>query len=143
MKNILVDAGPFIALFDQDDKYHNSVIQFLKQFSGNLITTWPVITEVAHLLSFNVNVQIDFLEWLKREAVTLVNLENEHLDRIIQLSRKYSDVPMDLADSSLIVIAELTGIKDIISIDADYYIYRTKSKKALNNLLLDFIKAKQ
>jgi hypothetical protein len=140
VKNTLVDAGPLIALFDQDDKYHNSVIKFLKQFNGNLLTTWPVITEVAHLLSFNINVQIDFLEWLKREAVTIINLENEHLDRIIQLSKKYSDVPMDLADSSLIIIAESTGINDIISIDADYYIYKTKSKKYLNNLLLNFIK---
>lgn len=139
MKNILVDAGPLIALFDQDDKYHNVVIKFLKQFNGNLLTTWPVITEVSHLLSFNINVQIDFLEWLKREAVTIINLENEHLDRIIQLSKKYSDVPIDLADSSLIVIAELTGINDIVSIDSDYHIYRTKSKKALNNLLLNFI----
>lgn len=140
MKNILVDAGPLIALFDKDDKYHNSVIAFLKQFNGNLLTTWPVITEVTHLLSFNIDVQIDFLEWLKREAVTIINLENEHLDRIIQLSKKYSDVPMDLADSSLIVVAELTGIHDIISVDTDYYIYRTKSKKALNNLLPGFIK---
>lgn len=142
MKNIIVDAGPLIALFDKDDKYHTSVINFLKQFNGNLITTWPVITEVSHLLSFNVNVQIDFLEWLKREAVKIINLEFEHLDKIIQLSKKYSDVPMDLADSSLIVIAELTGINDIISIDNDYYVYRTKNKKAFNNLLLSYIKNK-
>lgn len=139
MKNILVDAGPLIALFDKDDKYHNSVIKFLKQFNGQLITTWPVITEVTHLLSFNVNVQIDFLEWLKREAVTIINLENIHLERIIQLSKKYSDVPMDLADSSLIVIAELINITDIITIDSDYYIYKTKNKKSLNNILLPFL----
>ena len=140
MKNIIVDAGPLIALFDKDDKYHNSVIKFLKTFDGQLITSWPVITEVTHLLSFNVNVQIDFLEWLKREAVTIVNLENIHLERIIQLSKKYSDVPMDLADSSLIVIAELTNITDIITIDSDYYIYKTKNKKSLNNILLPFLK---
>ena len=140
MKNIIVDAGPLIALFDKDDKYHNSVIKFLKTFDGQLITSWPVITEVTHLLSFNVNVQIDFLEWLKREAVAIVNLENIHLERIIQLSKKYSDVPMDLADSSLIVIAELTNITDIITIDSDYYIYKTKNKKSLNNILLPFLK---
>lgn len=140
MKNIIVDAGPLIALFDKDDKYHNSVIKFLKTFDGQLITSWPVITEVTHLLSFNVNVQIDFLEWLKREAVAIINLENIHLERIIQLSKKYSDVPMDLADSSLIVIAELTNITDIITIDSDYYIYRTKNKKSLNNILLPFLK---
>lgn len=138
MKNTLVDAGPLIALFDKNDKYHNSVINFLKKFDGQLITSWPVITEVTHLLSFNVNVQIDFLEWLKREAIKIINLENIHLERIIQLSKKYSDVPMDLADSSLIVIAELTNITDIITIDSDYYIYKTKNKKSLNNLLLPF-----
>ena len=140
MKNIIVDAGPLIALFDKDDKYHNSVIKFLKTFDGQLITSWPAFTEVTHLLSFNVNVQIDFLEWLKREAVTIVNLENIHLERIIQLSKKYSDVPMDLADSSLIVIAELTNITEIITIDSDYYIYKTKNKKSLNNILLPFLK---
>ncbi len=140
MKNIIVDAGPLIALFDKDDKYHNSVIKFLKTFDGQFITSWPAITEVTHLLSFNVNVQIDFLEWLKRKAVTIVNLENIHLERIIQLSKKYSDVPMDLADSSLIVIAELTNITEIITIDSDYYIYKTKNKKSLNNILLPFLK---
>jgi len=140
VKNIIVDAGPLIALFDKDDKYHNSVIKFLKTFDGQLITSWPAITEVTHLLSFNVNVQIDFLEWLKRKAVTIVNLENIHLERIIQLSKKYSDVPMDLADSSLIVIAELTNITEIITIDSDYYIYKTKNKKLLNNILLPFLK---
>ena len=140
MKNIIVDAGPLIALFDKDDKYHNSVIKFLKTFDGQLITSWPAITEVTHLLSFNVNVQIDFLEWLKREAVAIINLENIHLERIIQLSKKYSDVPMDLADSSLIVIAELTNITEIITIDSDYYIYKTKNKKSLNNILLPFLK---
>ena len=47
---------------------------------------------------------------------------------------------MDLADSSLIVIAELTNITDIITIDSDYYIYKTKNKKSLNNILLPFLK---
>lgn len=139
MKNILIDAGPLIALFDKDDKYHNIIIKFLKQFNGNLLTSWPVITETAHMLDFNINVQIDFLEWLKREAVRIINIEKDHLDRIIQLSKKYSNMPMDLADSSLIVIAEFTGVYDILSIDSDYYVYRTKSKKALNNVLSNFI----
>ncbi|MFA5518807.1 MAG: hypothetical protein WDA74_06065 [Spirochaetota bacterium] len=72
---------------------------------------------MTHLLSFNVNVQIDFSEWLKRKAIKIINLESIHLERITQLSKKYSDVPMDLANSSLIVIAELTNITDIITIE--------------------------
>jgi len=139
MKSTLVDAGPLIALFDKDDKFHAPVVNFLKEYKGRLLTTWPVITEASHLLSFNVKVQINFLEWIKREAISIVNIESEHLDRIIELSKKYSDVPMDLADSTLIVISELTNIRDIITIDSDYYIYLTKSKKSLNNLLLPYM----
>jgi len=142
VKSILVDAGPLIALFDRDDKYHEAVMDFLRKYNGRLVTTWPVITEVTHLLSFNVHVQINFLEWLRRDAVEIINIEHQHIDRIIQLSEKYADIPMDLADASLIVIAELTGINDIISIDNDYFIYRTKSKKALKNLLLPYIRDK-
>ncbi len=57
MQSTLVDAGPFIALFDKDDKFHDIVKTYLKNYSGNLITTWPVITETAHMLSFNIHVQ--------------------------------------------------------------------------------------
>lgn len=55
MKSIIVDAGPLISLFDKDDKYHLPVLNYFKNFTGRLITTWPVITEVTHLLSFNIN----------------------------------------------------------------------------------------
>jgi hypothetical protein len=140
MKNILVDAGPLIALFDKDDRYHSITLKFLKDFHGNLITTWPVITEVMYMLNFSINAQTDFLEWIRMDAVSIYPLEKQHLQRIIELSQKYSDIPMDLADCSLIVIAELTGIYDILSIDSDYNIYRTKSKRQLNNLLKPYMK---
>jgi uncharacterized protein len=134
VKNTLIDAGPLIALFDKSDKYHPYIKSFLKDYKGILITTWPVITDTMYMINFNVNVQIDFLEWIKRGAIQIINLENNHIERLIELSQKYSDVPMDLADSSLIVISELKGINDIITIDSDYNIYKTKSRKNLNNI---------
>jgi predicted nucleic acid-binding protein len=143
MKSTLIDAGPLIALFNRDDRYHEAVLSFLKKFKGHLITTWPVITETTHMLSFNINVQIDFLEWLRRGAVAILNLNLEHLERIIQVSKKYSNVPMDLADSSLLITAEVLNIKNIITIDSDYYIYRLKNKKALSNLLEGYIQRKK
>ena len=135
MQKTLIDAGPIIALFDRDDKYHEPVKAFLADFNQPLISTWPVITEVTHMLDFNVKVQIDFLEWISREAIQLIHLETNHILRLIELTRKYSDVPMDLADGSLIVVSELTGIKNILTIDSDYYVYRTKKKQYLTNLL--------
>ena len=49
-------------------------------------------------------------------------------------------LPMDLADSSLVAVAELYNIKEVAAIDSDYIIYRTKNKKSLKNIFLPFIK---
>ena len=42
---------------------------------------------------------------------------------------------MDLADATLIILAERLGISEIISIDSDYYIYRTMKKDIVTNIL--------
>ncbi len=139
MQNSLIDAGPIIALFDKDDKYHKNVLNFIKNYKGKLFTSWPVITEVSHFLNFNVNVQIDFYKWIQKNAVQIINISNENIQRIIDLTKKYSDLPMDLADGSLILISEILSLKNIITIDSEYYVYRTHDKKMLNNLLEKYL----
>ena len=134
MQNILIDAGPIIALFNKNDKYHEKIKDFLKNYQGKLTSTWPVVTEVSHMLDFNFQTQIDFLTWIKLGGVTIEEIEKDDLIRIIELSKKYSDVPMDLADASLIVLSEKMKIKEIITIDSDYYIYRTINKEMLENV---------
>ena len=142
MRKTLIDAGPMIALFDKSDRYHKHVMKFLKDFDGELVTTWPVVTEVSHMLDFNIKVQIDFLKWLDIGAVNIYQTLQSDIKRIIVLSEKYIDVPMDLADSSLIVASEKLGIKDILTIDSDYDIYRTIKKEPLNNLLTKYLSQK-
>jgi len=134
MKNTLIDAGPLIALFNKSDKYHEKIKEFIKNYTGLLTTSWPVITEVCHMLDFNINAQIDFLKWIKLGGLKVEDIETEEIDKIIKLSEKYSDIPMDLADATLIVISERLGIKEIITIDSDYYIYRTTEKEMLINI---------
>ena len=139
MLSTLIDAGPLIALFDKDDKFHAIVKTFLQKYAGQLVTTWPVITETMHMLDFNVHVQIDFLKWLYREAIHIIHLEHEHVGRLIELAEKYSDLPMDVADGSLLVVAELLGIQEIITIDSDFYVYRTQDRRSLTNVLASYL----
>ncbi|MFA7069812.1 MAG: hypothetical protein WC144_03115, partial [Sulfurimonas sp.] len=101
MQKVLVDSGPLIALFDKSDRYHLKVLEFLKSFKGSLITSWAVITEVSHMLDFNLKVQIDFLRWCSIGGVEIYNISQDELAQIITMMEKYSDIPMDLADSSL------------------------------------------
>ncbi len=135
MQKTIIDSGPLIALFDKNDKYHQVVVDFFRDFQGEFITTWAVITEVTHILDFNLKVQIDFLKWVELGALTLYNIEQCELQEIIKMMSKYTNVPMDLADSSLMYIAQKEKITDIVSIDSDFDIYRTIKKQTLCNLL--------
>lgn len=134
MENILIDAGPLIALFNRRDKYHAQSVAFLQSFKGKLFTTWPVITEACHMLDFSVRAQLSLLEWIRRGGLSLVDLEESHLYRLIELCDRYDDVPMDLADASLMVAAENKSITKIASIDTDFYIYRDIRNQYLSNV---------
>ncbi|HHD82466.1 MAG TPA: PIN domain-containing protein [Campylobacterales bacterium] len=131
----LIDSGPLIALFDRGDKYHHEVLTFFKAYKGEFITTWAVVTEVTHMLDFNLNVQLDFLKWLELGAIKIYEINQSDLSEIIPMMSKYTNVPMDLADSTLMFVAHKEHIKDIVSIDSDFDIYRTLKQGFLNNLL--------
>lgn len=121
MRNvILVDAGPLIALFDRDDNYHQKMVDFIKDKGLKFVTTTAVITEVSHMLDFDLRAQLAFFEWVMREGVILHPIEQDDMVRIVELTQKYSDRPMDFADATLVVAAEKRGIRQILSIDSDF-----------------------
>ena len=135
MQKTIIDSGPLIALFDRSDKYHLNVVEFLKSYKGKLITSWAVITEVSHMLDFNLNVQIDFLKWCEVGGIEVYNISQDEISNSRVMMEKYIDIPMDLADGTLMYIANKLKIKNIVSIDSDFDIYRTLKKQSLNNLL--------
>jgi hypothetical protein len=63
-------------------------------------------------------------------------VDYQDITRIISVSEKYADIPMDLADAALIAAAEKLNISDIVTIDSDYYVYRTIRKKMLYNIFI-------
>ena len=87
------------------------------------------------MLDFSIERQLAFLSWINRGGLTILELAPDALQRIIDLTAKYRDRPMDLADASLVVLALQTGVKNIISLDSDFHIYRLPDKGALKNLL--------
>jgi uncharacterized protein len=133
-KSAVIDSGPLIALFDRDDAFHKRALNFIKEHDGKLYSTIAVVTEVSHLLSFSVAVQVDFLKWIARGALKLVDISEEDIDSICSLTQKYENVPMDFADASLVLIADKLNIGHVVSIDSDFYIYRTLSNGYLINI---------
>jgi len=135
MKKILIDSGPLIALFDASDKYHHEAVNFIKNNNLPLVTTLASITETLHLLDFNRNAQIDFLEWVYRGAVEINNIKKNDFKRLKELTEKYRDLPMDFADSCLVYLAEKLDLNTIATVDRDFTIYRIKGRRKFKIIL--------
>jgi len=86
------------------------------------------------MLDFDNRAQVGLLEWVYRGGLEVFEVDLSAVRRIIELTKKYNDVPMDLADATLVVAAEQLGVRDIISIDSDFYVYRTTDKEHINNI---------
>ncbi len=93
------------------------------------------MTEVSHLLDFNLQVQLDFLRWVERGGLEIYTLEHHHLESMIRMMDKYTDIPMDLADATLMYVAHREHLDIILSIDSEFDIYRTLKKGSLRNVL--------
>ncbi len=135
MKKTLVDSGPFIALFDRNDIYHTASVEFIKANRSKLVTTIASVTEALHLLDFNRDAQIDFLNWLNAGAVTIEPITADDLFRIKELIIKYSDLPMDFADACLVFLGDKLNIDSVATIDRDFDVYRLKGKKPFTTLI--------
>jgi len=44
---------------------------------------------------------------------------------------KYRDTPMDLADASLVAVAENRKLRSLFTFDSDFYVYRLRDGSAL------------
>ncbi len=136
---IIADTGFWLALADQKDTYHAAANQAFQTYREPLITTWPVMTETCHLLLVRKgnNAQLKFIHNYNQNLFTLFELEPQQGSKIEQLMQQYADLPMDLADASLVILAEHLGHGRIFSVDQrDFHTYRWKNTQPFQNLLL-------
>lgn len=136
---IIADTGFFFALGNRQDKFHQKAKQCLQRLEEPIITTYPVIIETSYLLAERCNrsIQFKFLEQFIQGRVNIFSLEIHHLEQCLGLMKQYADLPMDLADASLVVVAEELDEARILTTDQrDFSIYRFHTVKVFNNILL-------
>jgi predicted nucleic acid-binding protein len=135
MRSALLDTGVFVALLDRSERNHQRCVDLLSAFQGQLLTTEPVLTETIYLLGPSVRAQRTGIDFILKGGATLVPQSVASLTRASALMKKYSDIPMDLADATLVVLAEETSIREVLTLDIrGFSAYRTKERKAFNRL---------
>jgi len=131
-ERILVDTGPMVALFSEEDAYHEHCSDALTALSPPLVTCWPVVTEAAWLLRTRSD---DFNNLLKSFAgglFALLSLDAGDMPAIAALLRRYESCGLQLADAALAHLAERENIRTVFTLDRrDFAIIRLQRDRAL------------
>jgi uncharacterized protein len=134
LQNIVVDAGPLIALFRASDRHHAAAMSFLNRTeSSALVTNLLVVGKVAAILSANHRNLVTCLNWVL-ENIEIDSQAGLDLPRAIEIVEKYKDLPVDLADASLIALCERRGTHLVASLDSDFEVYRLPKNKKFENV---------
>jgi predicted nucleic acid-binding protein len=124
---ILLDTGPIVALFDPADGDHRRCADTLAQIEEPICTTVPVLTESFHLLTPGSIGSQRLMDFVTGHGLQVWFLDGNALVRAFELMIQYADHPMDLADASLVVLAESLRLRKVFTIDrADFTTYRIK-----------------
>ena len=116
---------------------HEAVATSLEKFSGQLVTTGAVVTEVMYFLSDLPDGPVSFAELLLASGARIAGLtQPADIVRAAELMSKYSDTPMDFADATLVLLAEELEVAEILTLDRrGFTTYRTRKGKGFRLVL--------
>ena len=128
---IIVDTGPLIALLDSDSNLHERTVKIWKAVGLPALTCEAVLTEATFLLQRD-QLQPDALyELLHCGALKIGIALSEHSQDIRALMKRYRNIPMSLADASLVRLSELNPRHRLFTFDSDFQIYRKHGNKVI------------
>lgn len=127
--NVLVDASFIVALINRRDSNHGWAATQASTFPRPWKTCEPALSEAFYILGAPGMPQLVAL--LERRAVICSFQVDENLNDVIQLLRKYADVPMSLADACLVRMTEVFSEPTLLTADTDFRIYRRHGRQAV------------
>jgi predicted nucleic acid-binding protein len=129
---ILTDAGPLIALIDRRDGHHTQCVAAAETLVGPMLSTWPAFTEAMYLFGAAAGWRGQDPLWrmIRNGQLVLAEPTATMLARIPSLMQQYQDLPMDLADASLVALAEEQRLDEVFSLDRDFRVYRLPDGRA-------------
>jgi len=97
-----------------------------------MITTWPVLTEAMYLLGDAGGWTAQRALWgmIERDGLLLAQLDASDLARARALMEKYRNAPMDVAEATLVAVAEARNLKRVFTLDSDFGVYRLRGREA-------------
>lgn len=129
---VIVDAGPLVALLNSRDTHHKWVVQQLGDIQPPMMTCEAVLAEATYLTRAVTGARAALIEMLGEGFLNIgMALADQH-SAILAMVRRYTDVPMSLADACLVRLAELYPQSVVLTLDSDFAIYRKNGRQVIH-----------
>lgn len=127
----ICDTGPLVAYLNRRDPYHGWSVALMKQVRPPLLTSEPVLTEVAYFLRED-GLPVDpVFELLARDVLRLAFDLSAHWPRVRTLLARYNR--MDLADASIVIMSEIHARSQVLTVDRrDFTVYRRHDRQVID-----------
>lgn len=116
---LIVDAGPLFAAFDTADPWHAECRDLLESHEGPLLVPSLALAEAAYMIGARIGAEAEVMLAADLADGNLFCEEVSAADweRIAELAARYHDMPLGMADASLIAAAERLGITEVATLD--------------------------
>jgi predicted nucleic acid-binding protein len=134
-QQVIVDTGPIVALLDRNDRHHRWAMAQFADVEPPLLTCEAVISEACFLLDQTKAGSAAVFEMLLRQAIALRFRLDEQLKEVHTLRAKYADVPMSVADASIVRMTEQNSRSAVLTLDGDFRLYRKNGRYVIPLIL--------
>jgi predicted nucleic acid-binding protein len=120
---LIIDAGPLYASAAAKDKNHAVCDELLAEAARPLVVPHLVVAEVAYLLAERLgpHAEIAFAQSIAGEELTVEPVLDSEWSRIAELMEQYADLPLGMADASLVALAERHDAREIATLDHRHF----------------------
>jgi predicted nucleic acid-binding protein len=130
-QQVIIDTGVLVAISNKNDHYHRWAIQQFADIQPPLLTCEAIISEACFLLRDYQQANL-LLQWLEKGVLLLPFCLQDEIQSLNELLKKYSDVPMSLADGCLVRLAENFPQSLILTLDSDFKVYRKNGNQLIS-----------
>ncbi len=136
---ILCDAGVLLCLVDRTQPQHKAYRSAIARLAPPLLTTWSCLTEAMYLALHRGGwtMQKQLGQLLLDKLLMVYEIQESDYSRLLALMEQYRDRPMDLADATLVLTAEKTRHRQILTLDSDFLFYRISDRDTFDVIQIE------
>jgi predicted nucleic acid-binding protein len=118
---VTLDSSALLAALDAGDRHHSSIVTAINAEHGALIVPVGIMSEVAYFVERDLGQRAlaGLMEDILSGAYSLDYLDSSW-PRVLELIRRYEDLPLGLADAAVIECAERHG-RRVLTLDRRHF----------------------